>query len=252
MALSLSLSLKRCSRVDPERCGSVGNRQRTFSASGVAMQHPFVNYVCPSSLGEHCAQRTDLTHAYAATACGSQVVPPVMIRTEAPFRDQRPGRASKVQSVREQSRAQHSSPGTAGNNLVLRDTPKGELLLQLLLDAIVPLLVRISIEVANVRGEPRGCSPCAIQARSRSLKTEAGNDLAGTFQVVIFSHRRMLGQIGLNPTAASQRRNTCTAKTRIRNTKRRMLVEVITPALPKLHSKKQSEGRTAVAAGRAS
>ncbi|ETM01349.1 hypothetical protein F442_02217 [Phytophthora nicotianae P10297] len=49
-----------------------------------------------------------------------------MIRTEAPFRDQRPGRASKVQSVREQSRAQHSSPGTAGNNLVLRDTPKGE------------------------------------------------------------------------------------------------------------------------------
>ncbi|KAF1792892.1 hypothetical protein GQ600_4210 [Phytophthora cactorum] len=37
----LLLLLKRYSHVDPERCGSVGNRQlRTFSTSDVAMEHP--------------------------------------------------------------------------------------------------------------------------------------------------------------------------------------------------------------------
>ncbi|ETN14831.1 hypothetical protein PPTG_22015 [Phytophthora nicotianae INRA-310] len=234
MALSLSLSLKRCSRVDPERCGSVGNRQRTFSASGVAMQHPFVNYVCPSSLGGAASNDSNRS---------------TISRSETEPRGQKFNQCESRAELSIQVLALLVTIWCCGTH---QKAKRSELLLQLLLDAIVPLLVRISIEVANVRGEPRGCSPCAIQARSRSLKTEAGNDLAGTFQVVIFSHRRMLGQIGLNPTAASQRRNTCTAKTRIRNTKRRMLVEVITPALPKLHSKKQSEGRTAVAAGRAS
>ncbi|KAG6960478.1 hypothetical protein JG688_00009561 [Phytophthora aleatoria] len=73
----LLLLLKRYSHVDPERCGSVGNRQlRTFSTSDVAMEHPSSMHAkwraqmfVHAQRAPRAANRTDLTHANAATAC---------------------------------------------------------------------------------------------------------------------------------------------------------------------------------------